>query len=203
MWDKITVGKFQQLHDITAGQAFDNDVERRVHVLACLDGKDPETYYDMPVGQLMDEMKKTHFLSVDNVPSVAAPKRISINGVDYEVIYDFTRLTAGQLIDAINETKSQDEHVMRLHRILAAISVPVGKKYGDVPFDEVADCMLSAPILDAQAISLFFCAVWNSFLEGIPAYLAKRVRKQKKGKNWKHLAEALESVGVGSLVQQR
>lgn len=118
----------------------------------------------------------------------------------YKVLYEFTKLTAGQFIDALNETKDQGEHIMRLNRILAAISVPVGKKYGDVPLDEVAEDMLKVGIMEAQAISLFFCEVWNNFLKGIPTYLAKRVRKRKKGENWKHLAEALSRFGVGTEV---
>lgn len=197
MWDKITVGKFQQLHDIIAGQ-YSNALEKQLHLLACLEDKDPEYFETLPIQKYQEVAHKTDFLSIGDIPAVKAPRELVVDGTRYRVLYEFTMLTAGQFIDALNETKDQAEHIMRLHRILAAISVPVGKKYGDVPFDEVADAMLQVGILEAQAISLFFCAVWNKFLSDIPTYLAKRVRKQKKGQNWKQLAETLSRIGVGS-----
>lgn len=197
MWDKITVGKFQQLHDIIAGQAFENELDKRLHLLACLEDKEPDHYESMPIPKFLEAAKKINFLSVDDIPAVKAPRTLNINGVAYRVLYDFRDLTAGQFIDATNETKNQEEHVMKLNRILAAISLPEGKKYGEVPFDDVAEAMLNAGILEAQAISLFFWEVWNRFLKGIPAYLAKRVKKSKKG-NWQKLEAALRNVGVGS-----
>ncbi|GEP95559.1 hypothetical protein [Chitinophaga cymbidii] len=199
MWDKITVGKFQQLHDIIAGQSFENELDKRLHLLACLEDKEPQHYEDMPLPRFMEEVKKTHFLSVSDIPSVKAKRELVIDGAKYRVLYDFRDLTAGQFIDAINETKNKDEHVQKLHRILAAISVPEGKKYGDMPFDDVADAMLEVGILDAQAIALFFCDLWSRFLKDIPVYLAKRVRKAKKG-DWKKLETALRNIGVGSNV---
>lgn len=197
MWEKITVGKFQQLHDIIAGQSFENELDQRLHLLACLEDKEPKFYEDMPAEKFIEAAKKIHFLSVSDLPVVKAPREITIAGVAYRIIYDFRDLTAGQLIDGINETKHNGEYVMRLNRILATISLPKGKKYGDVPVDEVAEAMLSAPILEAQAIAVFFCEVLSSFLKGIPAYLAKRTRKQKKG-NWQQLEAALLRIGVGS-----
>lgn len=203
MWGKITVGQFQQLYDILIGQNFDHELERQVRLLSCLDGKPTDYYEAMPIGDLKKECARTAFLSLEDMPAVKPPRELTIEGHRFKVIYEFNKLCAGQFIDVMTSAKNTEEHVLNLDKTLAAICLPMnGKKvgkYGDVPFHEVADLMLKVPIVQAQAIALFFYRAWDHFLKVIPGYLEK---KRKKGKELTVteailLATALHSVGDG------
>lgn len=183
MWDKITVGQFQQLYDIITGQNFDSELERRAHMLACLDGKPIDYYESLPIQKLKEECSRTDFLSAGDIPKVKPPRDISVGGKQFRVVYDFRDLCAGQFIDVMSIAKTPEEHIMNLNRTLAAICLPVeGKKakpYGAIPFDEVADLMLQLPITQAQSIALFFYRAWEAFLKVIPGCLAKKEKKAK------------------------
>jgi len=203
MWDKITVGQFQQLYDIITGQNFDSELERQAHLLACMDGKPFEHYEDMPIQKLKEECRRTAFLSVGDIPKVKPPRDISVGGKSFRVIYDFRDLCAGQFIDAMSIAKTPEEHILNLNRMLASISLPLeGKKvkpYGYIPFDEVAELMLQLPIAQAQSISLFFYRAWEAFLKAIPGCLEKKSRKGKPLTEMEIIVRdlALASVGAG------
>lgn len=209
MWEKITVGMFQELYDIITGHNFEHELERKIRLLSCLDGKPIDYFEQLPLRELQAEIKRVDFLSTEDIPTVPAPCLIEIAGQRFKVIYEFKDLSSGQFIDAITSAKEKDEYIMNLDKTLAAICVPInGKKlgrYGDVPYDEVCDLMKQLPILQANAIALFFCQVWNSFLEAIPDSLAKKKRKGKELTEMEAivLAAAFHNDGDGSTAQLR
>jgi len=182
MWETITVGKFQQLYDIIQGQNFDSELDRQVHLLSCLDER-PVAYYEaMRVQDLLQEVKRTAFLHTGDIPQVEPKRYLRVGGKVFRPVYDFRDLCAGQFIDAMSIAKTPEEHVLNLNHMLAAICLPakrgmLGRKtlrYGDVPFDEVAEAMLEANILEAQAIALFFYRAWTDFLKSMPGYLERK-----------------------------
>lgn len=180
MWNNITVGTFQQLYDIIMGQNFDHELERKIKLLSCLDGNPIEFYEGLKLPRLLEQCKRVSFLSTTDIPLAETPKEINIKGNKFKVLYEFKDITGGQLIDAITCAKEKDEYIMNLDKLLAAICVPVGGKYGDMPYDDVCDLMLQLPILQANAICLFFYRVWSAFLKDIPDCLAA---KRSRGEN--------------------
>lgn len=197
MWDKITVGQFQQLYDILIGQNFDHEFERQIKLLSCLDDRPVDYYEALPIGELKRECARTAFLSLEDMPVVKAPNELVIDGRRFRVIYEFNQLCAGQFIDVMTCAKNTEEHVLNLDKTLAAICLPMnGKKvgkYGDVPFSEVADLMLKVPIVHAQAIALFFYRAWDHFLKVIPGYLEK---KRKKGKQLTEMEAIVQDLAL-------
>lgn len=189
MWDKITLGKFQQLTDIIQGQNFDHEIERSVRLLACLHGKSEEHYNSMRLDKLKAEIATLDFLFTDQLPVTDLPKFIDVNDRRYQPMYVFTKVTAGQFIDCMSAIKDQSQLSYNIHRLLASLCIPrrrnwigewVTGKYGDVPYDQVADDMLSVPVITANSIALFFWTAWGNFLEatlGYSARLAEMVTK--------------------------
>lgn len=204
MWDKITVGKFQQLHDIIAGQAFEYELERKIHLLACLDDEPVGHYEEMPLNKVTDECQRVAFLSLADIPKVPTPRVLVVEGHRFRPVYDFRDLCAGQFVDVLSIAKTPDEYIVNLHKMLAAICLPVEKKglfgrshrvlkYGAVKFDEVADIMLQAPIVQAQAIALFFYRAWKRFLEVIPGCLD---RKEQMGKQLTEMEASMRALAL-------
>ncbi|WP_343668717.1 hypothetical protein [Chitinophaga sp.] len=200
MWDKVTVGQFQQLYDIQQGN-FELEVDRQVHLLSCLDGKPIEHYESMLLTDLMKECERTKFLSIGDVPVIPTPREITVNGQVYRPLYEFRDVVAGQFIDVMSVAKTPDENILNLHRMLAAICRPVKDKkiqsYGSIPFDDVAEAMLQLPIVQALAISNFFFDAWNRFLKVIPGYLERKMKKGKRLTEMEQIIHGLALVSAG------
>lgn len=205
MWETITVGKFQQLYDIIQGQNFDSELDRQIYLLSCLDERPVDYYEAMRVQDLLQEVKRTAFLHAGDVPRVEPKRYLHAGGKVFRPVFDFRDLCAGQFIDALSVAKTPEEHILNLNRMLAAICLPTKRglfgrktlKYGDTPFDEVAECMLETNILEAQAIALFFYRAWTDFLESMPGYLEKKMQKMTPEERTKWQA-VLAAVGAGS-----
>lgn len=208
-WNNITVGKYQQLYDILQGQNFEHVVDKQIHLLSCLDGLPVEFYEGIPFYQLQrDHLPRVAFLS-DQPPVVPdPPKYLDAGGHRYKVCYDFRDLCAGQFIDVMSIAKTPEELVMNVNKLLATICLPVERKwlnkaktcpYGYIPYDEVADDMLTVPICDALAIADFFFVAWNDFLKVIPGCLERKIRKGKTLTEAERLIQeiALAHAGAG------
>lgn len=210
MWDNINVGQFQQIYDITAGQNFEHEFERQIKLLSVIDGQPLEYFEGLALVRLKEECKRTRFLSLNEMPLIAPPKEVSFpGGKKFRILYEFNEITGGQFIDVMTSAKDADQHILNLDKTLAAICVPVVKgkvgKYGDVPFYEVCDLMLTLPIIQANSIAVFFYRVWNAFLKAIPDCLQ---RKREMGKELTipeaiALAAAFHSDGDGSIPLHR
>jgi len=194
MWDKMTVGKYQQLYDVLQVQTFENVVDRQIALLACLDEKSVDYYEAMPFLQLQrDHLPRVAFLSNEPPAPNKPPRWLRIGWREYKVLYDFRDICAGQFIDVMSITKAPEggnpvvHTIANLHRLMSAICLPVrfavnGRRvmpYGFVPFDTVANDMLQAPITDVLNISGFFFDAWKAFLKDIPGYLTRRMEKGK------------------------
>lgn len=206
MWDNITVGKFQQLYDIITGQNFEYELERKIHLLACLDDEPVDHYEDMPLNKVTDECQRVAFLSLADIPKVPTPSRLVVQGHRFKPVYDFRDLCAGQFVDVLSIAKTPEEHIPNLHKMLAAICLPVEKRglfgrryrvlrYGAMSFDQVADIMLHVPIVQAQAIALFFYRAWSRFLEVIPGCLEK---KEQQGKRLTEMEVAMRALALAA-----
>ncbi|MBV7534060.1 hypothetical protein [Chitinophaga sp. sic0106] len=190
MWNRITVGKFQELYDILQGKNFDSDIARDIALLSALEGKPADYYEDMLVTDFRKEKEKLSWLSLSDIPAVPIPSRLKVNGREYQIVYEFDQLNAGQFIDVVSVSKTPEENILNMHKLLAAICLPIRRKkfwgitrgealgkYGDIPFHQVAEDMLSVPILQAQAAALFFYRVWEEYLRVIPGCLERKVQQ--------------------------
>lgn len=212
MWDKITVGKYQELYDIMIDENFEYDIERQTHLLSCLFGKSVEYYTGMRITDLQKEVKKIAFLSTGEIPQVQPSRYLKgKDGRKYKVVYDFRQLAAGQFIDTNAIAKDPAGLVPNMHRMLAAFCLPTRQrvfgrrkvlKYGDIPFEEVAEAMKGIPILAANATALFFYQVWEAYLKSMPGFLASKIptMERERAKAW---TQVLEAVGAGSSVPRK
>lgn len=200
MWDNITVGKFQQLWDILNGN-FHYDIEKKIHLLSCLEDRPVEYYEALPIKQLTGHLYKIQFLSVTDIPKSLPPKSIQIGKHSFKPLYEFNDVCAGQFIDIMSIAKNASEQILNLHKILSAICLPVTNKrvqpYGSIPFSEVANIMLEAPIIQAHSIAVFFYQVWTGYLKIIPAYLDRKIKKGKRLTETELLIYGLASVTGG------
>lgn len=204
MWENITVGMFQQLTDIITGQNFDDEMERSIKLLSCLEGMPIDYYESMTLNKLVDHCKRIKFLHTEDVPLIPPPKEININGYRFKVMYDFGEITGGQFIDVMTSAKDQNDHIINLDKTLSAICIPyIGKKlgkYGALDYHKVCSLMTQLPILQANAIAVFFYRVWKAFLNSIPDCLERKIMRGETLTEQEaiYLAVAFHSDGDGS-----
>ena len=179
MWDKITVGKYQELYEIITDPGYEHEIDRDIQLLCCMFDKPTEHYENMLFTDLQQEVKKLSFLHTQEPPAANPSRYFTVKGKTFRVIYDFRDLAAGQFIDVMSSAKEPQEFIINLHRLLAAICRGTKRtwrgrrmlEYGAVPFDQVAEAMKHLPIMQANATAVFFYQLWTAFLKSIPDYL--------------------------------
>lgn len=207
MWDKITVGKYQELYAIMTDESFENEVDRQVHLLSCMYGHTVVYYEGMRLTDLLEEVKKIAFLSTVEIPKVKPSRYLVAGKHKFKPVYDFRDLAAGQFIDSLSAAKDKEDYVYNLHRLLASISRATkrtwhGRKaqsYCAVPFEQVAELMKQVPIIEANATALFFWNVWEAFCLSMPDFLKQKILTLKetdpeRAELW---IQVLQAVGAG------
>lgn len=188
----ITVNKFIALNDILTASHYESEIDRNIDLLACITGKDREYYESLTMHAYKKECERLAFLTLESIEG--KPKRyIKANGKIYAPIYDFRKLTAGQLVDVTHFTKESAKIIDNLPKILASICVPTkktftGRKklpYLSTEHEDVAADMGKASFFDAYSIALFFWAVYNGSMQIIGNSLVKKILAKKKAANQK------------------
>ncbi|MEO7535868.1 MAG: hypothetical protein ABIU30_18550 [Ferruginibacter sp.] len=211
----ISVKKFIALDDIMKGNFYATETDREIALLVELTGNPEDYYLNMLWPEFMKHKQTLDFLTLDKVEA-KAQRFIKTNGNVYAPVYDFHKLTAGQLIDVLHFAKDEQGVILNLPNILASFCVPTkktftGRKllpYGSKVHAEVSQDMLTASIVDAYSISVFFWDVWNNFLAATGDYLV-RTMLTKKAKTGEKLTQqettALLTIleGYGDGITQR
>jgi hypothetical protein len=189
---EISVKKFIHLKDIIEAKHFDTEIDKEIALLVCLTGKPEDFFLNLNMSQLKEWTRQTDFLSLEEIDG-KPEKFIKANGNIYAPVYDFSALTAGQLVDITHFLKEPENLIFNLPKILASFCVPTKRtltgrkklKYLDVPHHKVAEDMEAASILDAYEIAVFFWTVLKSFLETTGDCLVKKMIATKTAKGEK------------------
>jgi hypothetical protein len=186
---ELSVKKFLHLKDIIEAKHFDNEIDREIALLVCLTGKPEDFFLNLTMSDLRTWTRKTDFLSLEQIEG--KPQRlIKANGNYYAPVYDFSKLTAGQLVDITYFLKEPENLLFNLPKILASFCLPTkrtltGRKnlaYLSTPHEKVAEDMESASILDAYSIAVFFWNVLKGFLQSTGDCLVKTMIETKTAK---------------------
>ena len=134
----LTIDKYLQIKEILTEHTGD-DLEIQAAILAVLNECTEDELLDLPLSDYQKKVADLTFLSEPLDPKPRCPKTITIAGVEYEVVRDVKRFTAGEYIDYQNLVKSDDFYSV-IPNILACFFIPKGKNYGrDYDILEVAE----------------------------------------------------------------
>lgn len=186
---EISVKKFIHLKDIIEAKHYESEIDREVALLVCLTGRPEEYFLSLSLSDFATWTRKADFLTLENVEG-QAKKFIKANGNIYAPVYDFSQLTAGQLVDITHFVKDPDGIVENLPKILASFCLPTkrtltGRKklsYLSTPHHKVAEDMENASVLEAYSIAVFFWNVLKGFLETTGDFLVKTAITTKTAK---------------------
>jgi len=167
---KITISKFQELHQISMMQL--DEVEKSILLVQCLTGKSTEQIEKMNpfTFNKLCKVVNDSFEKVNQKMSNDKPKNIvKVNGKYYWLNYDITKApsNAGRYVEVA--TFSNDI-IGNLHKILASMATPMvwswkGLKLGKfdaVDHEAIANDFLHCDFTVAYHAAVFFWAVFSS-----------------------------------------
>lgn len=150
-WSDIDVKTFKEIQDYLSTTQ-DGNIEQSVHLLSLIEGKDEDTYFNMPINKLTEEFGKLKFM--ESTPQAAQVKNsYKINGTEYVLTTNLQEMTVAQYIDYQVYIKNPQQYMQEM---LTVFLIPKGKKYNeDYDVAEAAKDMGNLPIEDAYGISFF------------------------------------------------
>jgi DUF1009 family protein len=177
---KMTVGQYQLLNEIDGELPV---MEQNIYAVAAI--KDI-TYEEASKVKLKDFAVMIAELGEFNIKQLEKLKinsRVILNGSVYHIEHKPEKLTSGQLLDIINiRSKYQGEGVKVMDLLLAAISKPEGKNYGDdnLSLNERAALIRGMELDKVWNIFVFFWNLWNDYLNNTEDSLSKWMKDTLK-----------------------
>lgn len=188
-YNKLTIGKFIELQDMDYTGMSEIDIQ--VKIISILAEIDEDAVMDLPLPEYKELASATKFLSTPPKYEAKLPKKIVIEGREFNVVSDIKKMTAGQYIDYQTYIGLKDNKY--LPHILSCFVIPKGEKYGDSNTEEIIQLFTDKlNILSALSISAFFLHKWQSLTKATLLYLTWKLKRMKKKEKNKEVKEKME-----------
>jgi len=180
-WSDISIGKFQEIYAILKmpdGLVLEKDIK----ILAVLTGQSEEVIGNVDMDDYAFMMNKITFInqfpSADHIPT-----QVKFDGVKYNLQMKMEKLKLAQYIDLELLSKTQDEIIYNMHKILA-IFMSDSKTYSTEDMIRRADIFKAKMTIDvAYPITVFFYLHFTHLLNATLNYLESEANKQVKQLN--------------------
>jgi hypothetical protein len=182
----LTIDQFQRIAALELSPAL-NDADKRLGVVAIVEGVDVAIVRDMPAASLTKRYKAI-IKEWNELPALAYKRKFKAGGKWWIPTVFTDELTAGQLIDLMEmNTTDERQLVQNLHRIMATLCREAAwlgwfpKKYDGAAHAERAELMKKhAKIGDVWGVVSFFLLSSESYLQILSDY-SKHLTKKVQG----------------------
>jgi len=177
---KMTVGQYQLINEIDSTLPV---MEQNIYAVAAI--KDI-TYEEASKVKLKDfglMMAELGEFNIKQLEKLKINSKVILDGRVYHLEHKPEKLTSGQLLDIINiRSKYSGEGVKVMDLLLAAISKPEGKNYGDdnLSLNERAALIRGTELDKVWNIFVFFWNLWNDYLSNTEDSLSKWMKDTLK-----------------------
>lgn len=200
-WEDITIKQYKEIERISKLkiQADFEAIDRHIMILSCLQGKDGEYYYKLPITQLEREISS----NLDFFKSELKPRLnnvIEVNGEKYRVDYNIRNMNGGQYMSyMIFMADNPDNYAL----LMTTLCIPEGAKgwgEGYDPMELVDKFEEHMPIVDVLGVCSFFSQLLKVLtlvtLSSSTKKLKKEMKKEKDLKKRKLLEEGIKELEV-------
>lgn len=155
-WENVTISQFEQIVAISGMRK--NELDKLIDILSVMTGIESESYLDMTLPQISEEIKKIELLKPELLKKRLKDGGVyMIKGKKYILTPSSNHMTAGQFIDYQNTLMNEPDNITAL---CSTVLIPENKKYGEgydvIEFRSVLHEHF--PYVDAMGISFFFLA---------------------------------------------
>lgn len=169
----ITVGQYQALNDIDENLSI---VEQNIYAVAALQNITYEEASKIKMSEFKKLVEVIEDFNVTLLEKIRIKNKVFLKGTEYHLEHKPDKLTSGQLLDVINiRSKHQGEAVKVMDLLLAAMSRPKGKEYGDdnLNLTERAALFKDVNLEEVWNVFVFFWNLWNDYFLDSEASLRK------------------------------
>ena len=174
----LTIDQFQRIAALELSPAL-NDADKRLGVVAIVEGVDVAIVRDMPAASLTKRYKAI-IKEWNELPALAYKRKFKAAGKWWIPTVFTDELTAGQLIDLMEmNTTDERQLVQNLHRIMATLCREAGwfgwfaKKYDGSAHADRAELLKNhAKVGDVWGVVSFFLLSSESYLKILSDYSA-------------------------------
>ena len=170
---KMSVRQYQELNAIDESLSL---VEQNIYAVAAIKDITYEEASKIKMSEFKKIVDELNAFNVKLLEKLRIKSNIFLNGTEYHLEHKPEKLTSGQLLDVINiRSKNQGEAVKVMHLLLAAMSRPKGKEYGedDITLEERSKLIQDVNLQDVWNVFVFFWNLWNDYLNDTEDSLSK------------------------------
>jgi hypothetical protein len=211
---KLTIDKFQRLQAIATLDT--EEIEKASRLVQVLLDKSEAEVESMPLskfGKLCDKLKKAFDLTID-AATMSKPKTMIVaNGKVYNLNFDIKPpFNTGRYIEVL--TFSKEDPIMNMHNILASICTPmawswkkfnyVKQPYESLKHEDYANDFKQADFRHGYfAMVFFYSLLTNSTDVTMDSLIAQMNLRKVNKKRVLQLKRVLQTIGVGSITQNK
>jgi hypothetical protein len=211
---KLTIDKFQRLQAIATLDT--EEIEKASRLVQVLLDKSEAEVDAMPIskfGKLCDKLKKAFDLTID-AATMSKPKTMIVaNGKVYNLNFDIKPpFNTGRYIEVL--TFSKEDPIMNMHNILASICTPmawswkkfnyVKQPYESLKHEDYANDFKQADFRHGYfAMVFFYSLLTNSTDVTMDSLIAQMNLRKVNKKRVLQLKRVLQTIGVGSITQNK
>jgi hypothetical protein len=187
-WKDININQFLQIHAALEMRDIDT-LDRNIYLAAALLNTNVDWVEDnMTLQQIGQVIREASFAQEE--PKGKVKKYFWLSGKLWKVELEAKNITPAQFFDLSTYTKTPQETVDNVAKIMATICRPIFTKYDSDKIEARAKMFGEKMRFDfAYATSLFFWGLYNKFCDATLTYLADRLKVKTKE------AEALNQGG--------
>ena len=203
-WKDLPIGKFQQISKICEHSSEDEleQVDDRIKIVSILSDKSVSDLENLPITEFAEIYKQTKFLYEEMPKSdIDFEKGLTINGKDYYIFHDFTKMKTAHYIDFQKLVKTIDNGMAL---VLSTCIIPKGKEYNrGYDITKVQKQIREhLSVVDANGICFFFAKKFKSSMGTFLTYLEKdktlsKESREKMKEQVKKAKKVLEQSGDG------
>jgi hypothetical protein len=178
-WKDININQFLQIHAALEMRDIDT-LDRNIYLAAALLNTNVDWVEDnMTLQQIGQVIREASFAQEE--PTGKVKKYFWLNGRLWKVELEAKNITPAQFFDLSTYTKTPQETVDNVAKIMATICRPVFGKYDSDKIESRAKMFGEKMRFDfAYATSLFFWGLYNKFCDATLTYLAERLKVKTK-----------------------
>lgn len=179
-WSEVTLKERLELEKIYSNEELEPEI-KTLKAIALLSHEDESTINSISFQDFATLASNLEFLK--SSPEFKVPKKITVDGVVYNVISDLTNITTAQYFDFTTLMKqyseSNDEDT--LYKMVALFLIPESKKYLDgYDIEDVASIVPNISYGAVQGLISFFIRCRQKFIEITLNYLLNQIPKKQR-----------------------
>lgn len=189
-WEKLTIGKYQELTAILNKGG--EEIEMKTEIISLLTDMDIDDVYDLPLPTYHRLLQSIGFL-FEEIPHRQVLRKYNLGGIEFEVLMSIEKMTAGQFIDYQTFIKDPQKYLVEL---LSIFFIPKGHKYNDgYDMVEVQKAIReNLSIVDGHSLAAFFLLWYRSLLKVTVNYLTKKMKKMMRKEKNKEVKAKMEEM---------